>query len=151
MMPLSTPYRRKNGIIGSFVVLVVGAIFLIIGLKMRANFKNFKETRIPAEATVINLISHRSSKSTTFQPELEYTTNDGKTIQVVHTTGSNPPQYKVGDKVKIYYAPDNPYSMIIDSKSEQIFPLIFIILGGACCLVFPGTLLSSIKRFFFRA
>lgn len=150
MMHFNTPHRKKNSIIGAFVVLIVGVIFLLIGLNMRSNYKKFKETGIQAEATVINIISHRSSDSTTFRPEIEFTTKDGKNIQIIHTTGSNPPQYSVGEKVNIYYAPDNPYNIIIDSKSEQIFPLIFIIIGGLCCLIFPGALLGSIKRLFFR-
>lgn len=145
-----TTRRRKNSVFGAFLALAIGVVFIIIGSKMLSNSAEFKETGIPVTATVTNVIAHKSSDSTTFRPELQFQTNDGKTIQVVHSTGSNPPRYKVGDKVEIYYSPELPEHIMIESES-LIFPWIFIILGGIVGLATVGSLISSIgRRLLFR-
>lgn len=143
--------RRKNSVVGLFIFLVVGVIFLVIGLKLYSHQQNFAKTGIATEATVINVISHRSSDSVTYRPEVEFKTEAGETIQVIHSTGSNPPSHKVGEKVNIYYAPDNPYEIMIDSAFEKvIFPFIFIGLGGLCCLIAIGSVFGTIRRLLIR-
>ncbi len=143
--------RRRNSAVGLVIFLVVGAIFLIIGLKMYSHQQNFAKTGIAAEATVINIVSHRSSDSVTYRPEVEFETKTGETIQVVHSMGTNPPKYKKGDIIDILYAPDNPYEIMIDSAFEKvIFPIIFIGIGGLFCLIALGSVFVVIKRLLFR-
>lgn len=142
--------RRRNSVFGAFFGLAIGVVFVIIGASMLSNRAEFKKTGIPVTATVTNVIAHKSSDSTTFRPELEFQTKDGRTIQVIHSTGSNPPRYKVGDKVEIYYSPELPENIMLESES-LIFPWIFIILGGIVGLAMLSSMISSIvRRLLFR-
>ena len=143
--------RRKNSIVGFFVLIIVGVVFLIIGLSMYRHQQKFAKNGIATEATVINMVSQRSTDSVTYKPEVEFQTENGETIQVIHTTGSNPPRYKKGEVINIYYMPDNPYEITIDSAFERvIFPFIFIVLGGLCCLMALGAVVGVIKRLLIR-
>lgn len=143
--------RRRGGAAGLVIFLIVGVIFLVIGLKMYSHQQNFSKTGIAAEATVINIVSHKSSDSVTYRPEVEFQTKTGETVQVVHSMGTNPPKYKKGDVVDIIYSPDNPYEIMMDSAFEKtIFPMIFIGAGGLCCLIAVGSVFVFVKRLLFR-
>lgn len=143
--------RRGNSVTGLIIFLIVGVIFLIIGLKMYSNRQDFAKTGVAATATVVNIVASKSSDSVTYRPEVEFKTNTGETIQVVHSMGTNPPKYKKGDVVNIIYSPDNPYDFMMDSTFERVgFPLIFIGLGGLCCLLALGSVVGVIKRLLFR-
>jgi hypothetical protein len=143
--------RRGNSVAGLFIFLIVGVVFLIIGLKMYSRQQNFAKTGIAVSATVVNIVSHKSSDSITYRPEVEFQTKTGETIQVVHSMGSNPPKYKKGDVVDIIYSPDNPYEIMMDSAFEKVvFPFIFIGLGGLCCLIALGSVVGVVRRLLFR-
>lgn len=142
---------RSNSVVGLFIFLIVGVVFLIIGLKMYSRQQNFAKTGVAVSATVVNIVSQKSSDSVTYKPEVEFQTKSGETIQVVHSMGSNPSRYKKGDVVDIIYSPDNPYEIMMDSAFEKVvFPFIFIGLGGLCCLISLGSVVGVVKRLLFR-
>ncbi|MBP7176376.1 MAG: DUF3592 domain-containing protein [Thermoclostridium sp.] len=143
--------NRRGGAAALVIFLIVGVLFLIIGLRMYSSQQNFAKTGVTVEATVINIVSHKSSDSVTYRPEVEFRTKTGETIQVIHNMGSNPSKYKKGDVVNVIYSPDNPYEIMMDSAFEKVvFPLTFIGLGGICCLVALGLVVGVVKRLLIR-
>ena len=141
MVSFRTRSRNSRGSV--IVLLIVGVVFLIVGIAIRNQQKSFAKTGVYTDAEVVNLVSHRSDNSITYRPEVKFTTKSGETVQVVHSSGSNPPRYKVGDKVEIIYAPDNPYHIAFNSTFELvIFPFIFIGVGVLCILL----LLAKLRR-----
>jgi hypothetical protein len=97
---------------------------------------------------VIDLKRHRSGRSVTYRPEIEFTTNTGQVITVVYATGSNPPMYSTGQKVNIMYSKDNPENLVIDSKSAIfVFPIILILSGAILFFLDIRIAIKSNRRY----
>lgn len=143
---------QRNGIVPVAVLLIVGVVFLIVGISLTVQRLNFQRNGIATEATVVNIISSRSSDSVTYRPEVRFKTRTGETIQVIHSVGTNPPRYSKGEVIDIYYLPDNPYKIMLDSPAERVlFPLVFMGLGGLICLGAIGaTAFVIIRKFRLR-
>lgn len=122
--------RRNNIVVTFIVLLIVGILFTFIGNLILSGTTELVKNGIKTEATVVDLISHKSKSSYTYNPEVEYKTETGEVIRAESNSGSNPPAYAKGDKVNIYYSKSNPQNMIIDSVFDiYVFPLIFITIG----------------------
>jgi len=114
---------------------IVGGIFLVVGLAMLAggfalwrSNAAFAAHASGADGTVTDLAYSSSSKGGTYRPVVEFSTADGKRVHITGSTGSNPPSYSRGDKVRVLYEPANPEHAKIDSFMEQSFGV--LMLGG---------------------
>ena len=106
------------------VVFSISSICLLISIvKTRKLIKqgNFEI------ATVIRTINHRqTSRSMVMQrPVFEYTI-DGIRYEKISSTGTHPPKYKVGQKIKIYYSSENPDQSIMEGDDKISVILFFI-------------------------
>lgn len=88
---------------------------------------------------------HPSSTSrtlpyTTYQAIVTFTGPDGQSITLPDPIAFNPPSFRVGQRVRVFYDPKNPQHAMIDRGLKN-----FIIPG--ICLVFGGLiLLGSVQR-----
>jgi hypothetical protein len=106
---------------------LIGAGLLAGGLYWAQNVRAFIAGAARAEGTVIELVSSYSSGSTTWRPVVRFAA-EGKTVEFVSSSSSNPPSYSKGEKVTVLYSPGAPH----DAKIEGFFSLWLgpIILGG---------------------
>jgi hypothetical protein len=100
---------------------IIKYLFSLIGLGMLVGaFFWYKSTNAflaeatKAEGSVIELRLSRSSDSTTYAPVVNFVTRKGEEITFVSSVSSNPPSYRVGEKVDIFYLPANPYEAKIN-------------------------------------
>lgn len=129
-------FRKKRRFVAFILCLLVGLVFITVGRHLFSSRQSLAKNGLAAEATVIRLIKHSSTKSATYRPELEFTTQNGKTIRFVYSTGRNPPAYSVGQRVKVFYLDDKPENAVIDSGFEFLgLPVIFMSSGALFLLV----------------
>jgi len=119
----------------------LGLIFLLVGLGMLVGSiwayqkdKQFAESAVAAQGTVIDLIKKRSRQSDSqgfssetimYAPVVQFIDQRGQ-IQLLHATGgSNPPTYRRGEIVTVLYEPDNPEFAVIDNW-ERYYLVLFL-------------------------
>ncbi|MBU1718123.1 MAG: DUF3592 domain-containing protein [Bacteroidetes bacterium] len=126
-----------------FIFLIAfGLLFIIIGIVMLVNNQSFRSNAIIVEGTVVEMRIKTSDRGSGMEaPVIDYKAADGSEHTYLSTSFSYPPQYEVGEKVKVYCNPNNPDDATIGSGS--VFPIIFVIVG-----IFPfliGVLLLRYK------
>ncbi|WLV24273.1 DUF3592 domain-containing protein [Aciduricibacillus chroicocephali] len=91
------------------ISIISGMIMLTVPLIIILRRRQFRENIRVAEttATIIENIRPVYSEKM-YNPVLEYTTKEGETIIHRSKMGSNPPRFKEGEQVKIYYHMDKP-------------------------------------------
>lgn len=79
--------------------------------------RNLVEGGKAVEGTVTQVI--RSGKG--YCPVVRFETASGQTVEEKTGVGSNPPEFKVQDKVRVYYNESNPKEWIVDSWLNLYF------------------------------
>lgn len=123
---------------GFIILLIVGAAFSLLGILFLSSNMDIIKNGTYTTATVIELVKHTSSRSTTYYPVVEYETLTGELIRTQSSsgTGSNPNAYKAGDKINIIYSVSDPGNFIYDKFLDKYgFPVIFIFAGVLCLLL----------------
>jgi hypothetical protein len=54
----------------------------------------------------------------TYMPVVRFTMQNGQIFMVRSNKGANPPAFKLGDAVKVYYKPDHPEWAVIDTFGQ---------------------------------
>ncbi len=130
-----------------------GAIFLTLGLVLGYQTCTFLATASRAEGEVIALERRRShprgNRRLTeyhYYPVVKYMAADGQTVQFVGQVGSKPPAFRVGQRVKVLYNPEQPRSARINSFFELwLAPMIFTGLGGIFLLMGGVALVNQFR------
>lgn len=116
-----------------FVILFLAGIGLIFGSVSYFTFtgsRSLVEGGKTAEGTVTELVHSKA-----YTPVVRFQTNSGETIEGQSHFGSNPPQFKVQDKVRVFYKESNPKEWTIDSWWDLYFiPAMFGAFAGALFL-----------------
>ncbi len=104
---------------------------------------SFVNDAIVATGTVIELKHSRptgsGSNSGTYKPRVEFMTRDGRRIEFISSSGSDPPIFSVGEQVKILYLPFTPKQAKINT--------FFSLWGGVLFLGGIGISLVIIGKF----
>lgn len=138
------------------VLWIIGGVFFVVGVGLlfggvswwRSNAA-FAANALSAEGTVSDLVFRRSSKGSggTYVPVIDFTTPDGNRVHVTGSSGSNPPGYSRGDKVRVLYEAKNPEHAQIDSFMERSFgPVLLTGLGTVFALVGGGVLFACVRQ-----
>jgi len=127
-------------------VFVVAIVFLLIGLGalpgsvyFYVKEKQFEKMAVSAPGVVIDLIkkerrSDNNRRTLVYAPIVQFVDQNGNTQEYHSPHGSNPPDYKRGDKVMILYEPDNPEFAKMDDWQRYIWVIILGIFGIAFSL-----------------
>ena len=116
-------------IFGSFALL-----FLSVGIGNYFYISDFINKATPAQGVVVR--NTGGGFDSHYYPVIKYKALDGKEYEFVSTDGSNPPEYKAGEKVDLLYLEGEPDSVRINSWfSLRGLSIIFsafgaVILGG---------------------
>jgi hypothetical protein len=111
--------------------LVIGLGVLSLGWQWRAHTQEMVAAMLPAEGRVVEMVplaDHRGK--TFFYPIVEFRTAEGQTVRFQGGTGSNPPSYRTGARVKVLYDPQSPQSAVIDSWELWLPSNLLIGVGG---------------------
>jgi len=83
----------------------------------------------------------RGSGSPAWFPVVTFETADGRAARFRHRTGTNPPSYRKGERVRVVYLPDKPERALIDE------PFANLLLPGILVLVGAGLGFVSVRGF----
>jgi len=99
-------------------VAIAGCLLAGLGLYMALGMQQRLAGSAAAEGRVVALHSEfdpsGDGSSHTYYPEVAFTLPDGSAVRFRGRTGSNPPTYRKGDRVRVLYLPQTPASAMID-------------------------------------
>ncbi|QSX09107.1 DUF3592 domain-containing protein [Alkalibacter rhizosphaerae] len=129
------------------LIIVLGAILVLGGSYWI--FRNITMARdgIRVEAEVVEVVEvyrpgRSSENSTMYYPVLEYRTMAGdlkRTQSSVSKIRNGASAYQVGDRVDVYYDPEDPSQVILASTSDLYVP--GVIAAGLGLALFAGEIL----------
>lgn len=129
---------------------IIKYLFTFLGLAMligtfyiNEDTRSFIAQATKTEGTVVQLILSYSDHSRTYRPLVRFTDTNGKAIEFVSSTGSNPPGYSEGEKVEVLYLPAEPYKARLNS--------FFSLWGGSIIVGGLGTIFLLIGGGIFLA
>jgi hypothetical protein len=137
--------RVKQSLSGAPLILFwVGLIFLGVGGGLTYHQFIFKMDALQAPGEVVGLSESCDDDGCFYSPDVRFTTMGGETVFYHSTYGSNPPEYKVGEVVTIFYKSENPEKAIIAGEGG-VFRIIFIGVGGIILLA--GLILFGVNLY----
>jgi hypothetical protein len=140
------------------VFAALGAGFVAIGLRTRRSSRAFMARAVRVPGLVVDLELHRGRyhhagdvDSGVWVPRLEFTTVDGRPVQMLAMYGSVPAPARRGDQVMVLYDPDQPTraqvadrklasggclsaAMLVAGTGALLFGLLFVAIGAAVLL-----------------
>ena len=131
---------------------LVGPMLLAISLIWALYTESFLHRSVATTGTIVRnvLVQERradDSVTSTYAPVFSFSANDGRTYTVTSSSSSSPPEFAVGQQVRVLYVPDNPATAKIDSVLQLwMMPMVLVFLGIICSLVGYGLLLFLRRR-----
>jgi len=139
--------RIKQAFLGGPIfVFFFGLVFFGIGAGMTYYQIIFRQDAMQAPGEVIGLSENCDDEGCAYSPVVLFTTQNGTTAYYHSTFSSSPPEYKVGERVTIFYKAENPEKAVISGEGG-VFRFIFMGVGGviivASLLFFASNLKNS--------
>lgn len=112
----------------------IGAILLLIALVFGSSTQLFISQASVADGTVIAAASPDSTRKSV--ATISFTTSSGQEVQFNSPVSSSPPEFRLGQKVKVYYNPSDPAG---SARPDSFLSLwFFSMLSGILALAFCG-------------
>ena len=110
---------RIIGIVFISVSIIIGIVYFFVIRAMNAKYDRCTES---TTAVVIDNVINDDTYTPVFLYEV-----DGQTYKMRSSYSTNPPKYKLNEKVTLNYNPDDPEEFYVDKASGLVtFVLIFI-------------------------
>jgi hypothetical protein len=123
---------RAFGFLIVGIVAAVGPFLLALGAFSVVRTEMFIHSSIAVDGKIVDMRQMRGRRGAIFAPVFRFNLQDGQVYVVGSNTGTNPPQFKIGDRVKVLYRPGHPEGARIDSFGQLfLFPLAAGIVGGS--------------------
>jgi len=116
--------------IGIFLVSF-GVLFLIIAAGIYFYTASFVDKAIETRGVVVRLIRSQDG----YKPLVIFTTQQGQEVEYVPNFSSNPPAYRVGEEVVVFYDPQNPYHAMLGGRLLYLIPIIFAVVGSIFAII----------------
>jgi hypothetical protein len=117
----------------TYALIFVGLVFIIAALVTYIRIKKIKKYGVEADGIVFS--ADRSSANYNFgNPVIRFVAQDEEWITASSKVGV-PWPYRNGEKVKVFYLPDEPTEFIIYSKKNGKILLVMLIVGFIFLLV----------------
>ncbi len=141
----SSSRARVARLVIQSVFFLVGLLFLGRALYGALSTESLLSQSIAVDGRIVWLEQlHRVNRSGyTYAPVFRFTLQNGQPFTVQSRVHSNPPEFKVGDAVKVYYKPDHPEWAVINSLGQLWM--------GDVALAFVGLVFSGMGAVLSRA
>ncbi len=135
-----------------FLTHILPLILLLLGLGLLAGALvtyrrtvRFQQGAAEAVGEVVEVREVIDSDGSTWKPIVEFTAPSGERIRCDPKISSNPPPYKRGDRVTVYYDPQNVHEARIKSFIYLwMLPLLLGIMGAAFAWIGAAQLMGII-------
>ncbi|GAA3844448.1 hypothetical protein GCM10022403_090430 [Streptomyces coacervatus] len=124
-----------GGLIGAGVPLLLGTVFMTVGVLVGRRSRRLRQEGAQTRATVVGLKTHRDfdSNRTMYRPVVQWVTADGRTVEAESSVARNTVgDLRPGAAVTVFYDPDNPKRMLIDGHDGGVLVVVFCIVGSVC-------------------
>ncbi|MDB6090552.1 MAG: hypothetical protein JWN85_3336 [Gammaproteobacteria bacterium] len=128
---------RTTGRIVTPLLVLAGIAVLALGIHLGRTLFLLDSTGERALGAVAFMELKSSLHGATYYPVVEFTVQDGATVQFRDSMGSNPPAYREGDVVRVLYFTASPQQSATIDRG-----LLNWIVPGALCLL--GSLLAIV-------
>ena len=127
----------------SWIVLLISIALLVIAIGTGAKTYSWAKGAQAVDGTVVELVEKRKKRKkggskVSYRPRVRYEIN-GEKKEVVSSQSSNPPQYKVGEAVKVAANPEKGDESIATFGELYGFSVVLGCLGAALAV---GTSIS---------
>jgi hypothetical protein len=133
----STRRVRFARIVVESILFFVGLLFLGRALYGALSTESLLKESIAVDGRIVWVEQlrrvHRSGL--TYAPVFRFSLQNGQPFTVESQVHSNPPEFKVGDVVKVYFKPDHPERAVINSLGQLWMDDVALAFVG---LVFAG-------------
>jgi Protein of unknown function (DUF3592) len=122
--PRAKPLRPRVVRIVLILVVLVGAAMAGIGVKVLVDSQHFLATAATANGVVVDVVKVREEDSeqtlvTNYYPVVQFATARERVVRFRGDQGSNPPDYRVGEPVRVLYDPANPRHVKFDTWNAR--------------------------------
>lgn len=118
--------------LGLFVLLPIGFLLLLAAAWTVWSTNAWLKRSVEVQGTVIEVLRVRDSDNTgyLFTPRVRFQTTDGREIEFQSGLRTNPPAYRTGQTVQVFYDPGEPRSAVIRGLfSIWFMPIILSFIG----------------------
>ena len=132
--------------LGKFAFIPLGVLLLLGAAWAVSSTKTWLAHAIEVEGKVIEMVRERNSDNTgyLFAPVVRFQTVEGNTVEFESGLRSNPPGYRTGQTVSVFYDPDEPRSAAIKGFfSLWLMPLILGFIGTVFLMVGTAMVVMS--------
>ena len=125
-----------------FFFMLFGLAFVIVASVFLISQERFKKNAIQTTGVVVENV--RDPGSSSYKTMYSYFDEAGNEHITIGTSSSNPPEYKVGTEITVYYSRTNPDKSVYKSSTVKIICSIFLGLGGLFFIV--GLIMFILNR-----
>ncbi|MGB5964901.1 MAG: DUF3592 domain-containing protein [Sulfurimonadaceae bacterium] len=120
----------------SGIVAVVGLALVIFGAYWTYDVKTLIDKAIRTNGTIVSQVSDRGDGQTMYSAIVQFRPYKQDAVRFKDSTSSSHPSWKLGDKVHVYYDPNNVKDAMIDSGLFTYIGQFAMILLGVLLLLF---------------
>jgi hypothetical protein len=132
--------------LGKFAFIPLGLLLLLGAAWTVSSTRTWLAHAVEVEGKVIEMVRTRDRENTTylFAPVVRFQTVEGATVEFESMVRSNPPGYRTGQTVTVFYDPDEPRSAAIKGFfSLWMMPMILGFIGSVFLVVGTGMVVMS--------
>jgi hypothetical protein len=121
--------------------MLIVAVILGLSLRSIVTTRQFLAVAVAADGVVVELSESVDEDGSTYYPVVRFVAPDGQVVRFKGGIGSNPPDYRVGDPVRVLYDPSNPRTARLDTWGNRWGgALAGMIVGGVLLLLLAAAL-----------
>ncbi|WP_080054827.1 DUF3592 domain-containing protein [Spirosoma aerolatum] len=140
--------KIKYVFLGLFALL--GTVFLIVAYMTWQSTQQIVKTGIETKGMVIGSHYNHDSqgrRTNSQAPVIQFTTQQGQSITYYSNTYTSPPSFTVGERVTLWYRPNNPQEdIVLEGVDGWILPAVFGLLGVVFSLIGYPLLIMSLRK-----
>lgn len=132
---------------GPLFLILFGLIFFGVGAGLTYRQRDLQARGIQAQGQVVSLAESCDEDGCSYSPVVRFQTRGGQSVTFESSYSSSPPSYDIGERVTVYYLPDDPKTAIIEGEG-QFLRIIFMIVGGVVVLFGLGAFSNGVRLVF---
>ncbi len=114
---------------GAIVAVLVGLALIVAGLSTRRTNRARERGWLEATGEIVELMPG-DINAARLHPVARYQREDGSVGQVRDSVATQPPRFRVGDRVQVRYDPADPAQASIGAGGAAILPSVLIGIGA---------------------
>jgi hypothetical protein len=122
----------------SLLFAIVGLYLVSVAIRLIARMRDWKARAIKAEGTIVGFEEERPTGDRAghplFAPLVTFTAADGQTIEFKSSRSERPNPYTVGQRVAVYYLPEDPNGADLASVAAGWMSLVVVLIMAVVTL-----------------